>query len=115
LQLLKLANLFKEKGETLPKELELQEHERSVSKSPGGHRTGLFERFLPKRRKPPVIDGDEDPVTVGRREKVKDAMRHAWTCYEKYAWGMDELQVRTNSQLPSRSESCTFNPVPIQI
>lgn len=34
-----------------------------------------------------------DPIEVERREKVKDAMIHAWTSYEKYAWGHDELQV----------------------
>lgn len=37
--------------------------------------------------------GIEDPISVQRREKVKDAMLHAWTSYEKYAWGKDELQV----------------------
>lgn len=39
------------------------------------------------------IDYTEDPVDAQRREKVKDAMRHAWSSYEKYAWGHDELQV----------------------
>lgn len=34
-----------------------------------------------------------DPIENQRREKVKDAMVHAWTSYEKYAWGHDELQV----------------------
>ncbi|GKE10885.1 mannosyl-oligosaccharide 1,2-alpha-mannosidase MNS1-like protein [Tanacetum coccineum] len=33
-----------------------------------------------------------DPVEAERREKVKDAMIHAWSSYEKYAWGHDELQ-----------------------
>ncbi|KVI05842.1 Glycoside hydrolase, family 47 [Cynara cardunculus var. scolymus] len=33
-----------------------------------------------------------DPIEIQRREKVKDAMIHAWTSYEKYAWGHDELQ-----------------------
>lgn len=36
---------------------------------------------------------EDDPISVERREKVKEAMLHAWTCYEKYAWGHDELQV----------------------
>lgn len=36
----------------------------------------------------------DDPADAQRREKVKDAMRHAWSSYEKYAWGHDELQVR---------------------
>ena len=34
-----------------------------------------------------------DPIEEQRREKVKDAMIHAWSSYEKYAWGHDELQV----------------------
>lgn len=36
---------------------------------------------------------EDDPISVQRREKVKGAMLHAWTSYEKYAWGKDELQV----------------------
>lgn len=35
----------------------------------------------------------DDPIDVQRREKVKEAMIHAWSSYEKYAWGQDELQV----------------------
>ncbi|MED6216516.1 Mannosyl-oligosaccharide 1 2-alpha-mannosidase mns2 [Stylosanthes scabra] len=35
---------------------------------------------------------DDDSINAQRREKVKDAMLHAWKCYEKYAWGMDELK-----------------------
>lgn len=35
----------------------------------------------------------DDPLDMQRREKVKEAMLHAWTSYEKYAWGQDELQV----------------------
>lgn len=34
-----------------------------------------------------------DPIDNERREKVKEAMLHAWNSYEKYAWGQDELQV----------------------
>jgi mannosyl-oligosaccharide alpha-1,2-mannosidase len=34
-----------------------------------------------------------DPVNNARREKVKEAMLHAWNSYVKYAWGQDELQV----------------------
>lgn len=34
-----------------------------------------------------------DPIEMQRREKVKEAMIHAWSSYEKYAWGNDELQV----------------------
>lgn len=36
----------------------------------------------------------DDPVDIQRREKVKEAMIHAWSSYEKYAWGQDELQVQ---------------------
>lgn len=38
-------------------------------------------------------DEVDDPIDVERREKVKEAMVHAWSSYEKYAWGQDELQV----------------------
>ncbi|KAH9558161.1 hypothetical protein CY35_07G122600 [Sphagnum magellanicum] len=34
----------------------------------------------------------EDPITEYRRSQVKAAMQHAWSSYEKYAWGFDELQ-----------------------
>ena len=36
----------------------------------------------------------DEPIDVQRREKVKEAMVHAWSSYEKYAWGRDELQVK---------------------
>lgn len=39
-------------------------------------------------------DDVAEQLDAERREKVKDAMRHAWSSYEKYAWGHDELQVR---------------------
>ena len=44
------------------------------------------------------LDGDmeeetEDSITRDRRQQVKDAMLHAWSSYEKYAWGFDELMV----------------------
>lgn len=35
----------------------------------------------------------DDPIDIQRREKVKEAMLHAWSSYEKYAWGQDELMV----------------------
>ncbi|XP_031480391.1 mannosyl-oligosaccharide 1,2-alpha-mannosidase MNS1-like isoform X2 [Nymphaea colorata] len=38
-----------------------------------------------------------DPLDMQRREKVKEAMIHAWTSYEKYAWGQDELQPQSKS------------------
>ncbi|PRQ37131.1 putative mannosyl-oligosaccharide 1,2-alpha-mannosidase [Rosa chinensis] len=43
-----------------------------------------------------IVEEDmDDPLNVERRNAVKDAMVHAWTCYEKYAWGRDELQPQT--------------------
>ncbi|KAM7480693.1 hypothetical protein LguiA_028906 [Lonicera macranthoides] len=46
-------------------------------------------------------DVPEDPIVVQRREKVKDAMIHAWTSYEKYAWGRDELQPQSKNGVDS--------------
>ncbi|MCL7049661.1 hypothetical protein MKW94_030705 [Papaver nudicaule] len=43
----------------------------------------------------------DDPLDKQRREKVKDAMLHAWTSYEKYAWGQDELQPQTKNGVNS--------------
>ncbi|XP_076920775.1 mannosyl-oligosaccharide 1,2-alpha-mannosidase MNS1-like [Bidens hawaiensis] len=42
-----------------------------------------------------------DPIEAQRREKVKDAMLHAWTSYEKYAWGHDELQPQSKNGVDS--------------
>uniref|UniRef100_A0A0C9RPH0 alpha-1,2-Mannosidase n=1 Tax=Wollemia nobilis TaxID=56998 RepID=A0A0C9RPH0_9CONI len=36
-------------------------------------------------------------VNTERQKKVKEAMLHAWTAYEKYAWGFDELQPQSRS------------------
>ncbi|XP_058068123.1 mannosyl-oligosaccharide 1,2-alpha-mannosidase MNS1-like [Magnolia sinica] len=44
---------------------------------------------------------DDDPIDSERREKVKEAMLHAWTSYEKYAWGQDELQPQTKDGVNS--------------
>ncbi|KAL6134874.1 hypothetical protein ACLB2K_067102 [Fragaria x ananassa] len=43
----------------------------------------------------------DDPIDVQRREKVKEAMIHAWSSYEKYAWGQDELQPQTKNGVNS--------------
>ncbi|KAA8522721.1 hypothetical protein F0562_009117 [Nyssa sinensis] len=40
-------------------------------------------------------------IDTQRREKVKDAMLHAWASYEKYAWGQDELQPKTRNGINS--------------
>jgi len=39
---------------------------------------------------------EDDPISLQRRDKIKDAMLHAWTSYETYAWGRDELKVFHN-------------------
>lgn len=46
-------------------------------------------------------DVPDDPISIQRREKVKDAMIHAWSSYEKYAWGHDELQPQTKNGVDS--------------
>ncbi|XP_009764246.1 mannosyl-oligosaccharide 1,2-alpha-mannosidase MNS1 isoform X1 [Nicotiana sylvestris] len=46
-------------------------------------------------------DFADDPIDAQRREKVKDAMLHAWSSYEKYAWGHDELQPQTKKGVDS--------------
>ncbi|KAH9626232.1 hypothetical protein KSS87_000111 [Heliosperma pusillum] len=43
----------------------------------------------------------DDPIEVERRQKVKEAMLHAWSSYEKYAWGQDELQPQTKNGVNS--------------
>ncbi|KAH7544746.1 hypothetical protein FEM48_Zijuj01G0018900 [Ziziphus jujuba var. spinosa] len=40
---------------------------------------------------------EDDDVNVQRRNEVKDAMLHAWTSYERFAWGQDELQPQTRN------------------
>ncbi|CAN6240804.1 unnamed protein product [Urochloa humidicola] len=42
-----------------------------------------------------------DPINNERREKVKEAMLHAWNSYVKYAWGMDELQPQSKNGINS--------------
>ncbi|KAL5974120.1 hypothetical protein ACLOJK_030783 [Asimina triloba] len=49
--------------------------------------------FIDKFSKSTETHFVEDPIDIERREKVKEAMIHAWSCYEQYAWGQDELQV----------------------
>jgi mannosyl-oligosaccharide alpha-1,2-mannosidase len=44
---------------------------------------------------------EDDPIDIERREKVKDAMVHAWSSYEKYAWGQDELQPESKNGVDS--------------
>ncbi|XP_009145514.2 mannosyl-oligosaccharide 1,2-alpha-mannosidase MNS2 [Brassica rapa] len=46
-------------------------------------------------------DVQEDPVDAQRMLRVKEAMIHAWSSYEKYAWGQDELQPQTKDGVDS--------------
>uniref|UniRef100_A0A1J3DR71 alpha-1,2-Mannosidase n=2 Tax=Noccaea caerulescens TaxID=107243 RepID=A0A1J3DR71_NOCCA len=46
-------------------------------------------------------DVQEDPVDAQRMQRVKEAMIHAWSSYEKYAWGQDELQPQTKDGVDS--------------
>ena len=36
----------------------------------------------------------DEPNEIQQREQVEEAMVHAWSSYEKYAWGQDELQAQ---------------------
>ncbi|KAL2539090.1 Mannosyl-oligosaccharide 1 [Abeliophyllum distichum] len=47
------------------------------------------------------MDVFDDPIDNLRREKVKDAMIHAWSSYERYAWGHDELQPQSKNGVDS--------------
>ncbi|XP_010550822.1 PREDICTED: mannosyl-oligosaccharide 1,2-alpha-mannosidase MNS1 [Tarenaya hassleriana] len=44
---------------------------------------------------------EDNPVDIQRRQRVKEAMIHAWSSYEKYAWGKDELQPQTKDGVDS--------------
>ncbi|KAL9402978.1 hypothetical protein Peur_006827 [Populus x canadensis] len=46
-------------------------------------------------------DVPDEPIDVERRQKVKEAMIHAWSSYEKYAWGHDELQPQSKKGIDS--------------
>ncbi|KAF8103900.1 hypothetical protein N665_0182s0008 [Sinapis alba] len=46
-------------------------------------------------------DVQEDPADAQRMQRVKEAMVHAWSSYEKYAWGQDELQPQTKDGVDS--------------
>ncbi|KAK1414192.1 hypothetical protein QVD17_29933 [Tagetes erecta] len=86
--------MLKEEVEHLQSELEELKHEGGVSVKK--------ENTITKRIDLTKIDGlTTDPVEDERREKVKDAMVHAWTSYEKYAWGHDELQPQSKNGVDS--------------
>ncbi|KAM3749724.1 hypothetical protein ACB098_05G208800 [Castanea mollissima] len=59
------------------------------------HGDALGKIELPKKEVP------EDPIEIERRQKVKEAMLHAWSSYEQYAWGQDELQPQSKNGVNS--------------
>lgn len=59
------------------------------------HGDALGKIKLPKKEVP------EDPIEIERRQKVKEAMIHAWSSYEQYAWGQDELQPQSKNGVNS--------------
>jgi len=59
------------------------------------HGDALGKIKLPKKEVP------EDPIEIERRQKVKEAMLHAWSSYEQYAWGQDELQPQSKNGVNS--------------
>lgn len=59
------------------------------------HGDALGKIMLPKKEVP------EDPIEIERRQKVKEAMIHAWSSYEQYAWGQDELQPQSKNGVNS--------------
>ncbi|KAJ6821168.1 mannosyl-oligosaccharide 1,2-alpha-mannosidase MNS1-like [Iris pallida] len=89
----------------------LREHEEEVSElNEKLNRLHDQLRTVEERSRNPLkeMDRDEDkdisdidPINSQRREKVKDAMLHAWNSYEKYAWGQDELQPQSKNGINS--------------
>ncbi|XP_008789604.1 mannosyl-oligosaccharide 1,2-alpha-mannosidase MNS1-like [Phoenix dactylifera] len=76
----------------------LQDQLREVDGSVGN----FGERFISANDKEISKDFvDIDPINKERREKVKEAMLHAWNSYEKYAWGQDELQPQSKNGVNS--------------
>nr|XP_023914470.1 mannosyl-oligosaccharide 1,2-alpha-mannosidase MNS1-like [Quercus suber] len=59
------------------------------------HGDALGKIKFPKKEVP------EDPIEIERRQKVKEAMIHAWSSYEQYAWGQDELQPQSKNGVNS--------------
>ncbi|KAK7843597.1 mannosyl-oligosaccharide 1 [Quercus suber] len=70
-----------------------REHELEDLKNTHGDALGKIK--FPKKEVP------EDPIEIERRQKVKEAMIHAWSSYEQYAWGQDELQPQSKNGVNS--------------
>ncbi|XP_078170731.1 alpha-mannosidase 1 [Carex rostrata] len=78
----------------------LQDQLRNVDEKPKKQTTGQQQYYTSDKMM--TRDAVEiDPINKERREKVKDAMRHAWSSYVTYAWGQDELQPQTKNGVNS--------------
>ncbi|KAL5699617.1 mannosyl-oligosaccharide 1,2-alpha-mannosidase [Ranunculus cassubicifolius] len=77
--------------------VKLQDQLQDVNTGDGGENNKLNDKSVVSMENKLV----EDPIDVQRRESVKEAMVHAWTSYEKYAWGKDELQPQTQNGVNS--------------
>ncbi|KAJ0865392.1 putative mannosyl-oligosaccharide 1,2-alpha-mannosidase [Helianthus annuus] len=86
--------MLKEEVEHLQIEIDELKHDGDVSVKKSNTRTKRAD--ITK-----TDDLSADPIEAQRREKVKDAMLHAWTSYEKYAWGHDELQPQSKNGVDS--------------
>ncbi|KAL1340274.1 hypothetical protein HN51_026683 [Arachis hypogaea] len=85
--------------EELRKEItDMQNRLEVLSNAHGGKVGEVALRRKTTKSSKEVVD---DPVDMERREKVKEAMLHAWGSYEKYAWGQDELQPQSKSGINS--------------
>ncbi|WJX33822.1 mannosyl-oligosaccharide 1,2-alpha-mannosidase [Trifolium repens] len=69
---------------------DLQNFVEELNKVHGGNVGKIDSKRKTNKSTKEVLD---DPIDIQRRDKVKEAMLHAWSSYEKYAWGQDELQV----------------------
>lgn len=108
LQLEDLRKFVKQKVEVedIPRDLDLgddQDGDIEIEDKPDVGDDDSRSQSVKDRKSPQlnhvVLDGskdapaDDDLVARERRDKVRGAMLHAWTSYETYAWGFDELRV----------------------
>ncbi|KAL2651086.1 hypothetical protein R1flu_019214 [Riccia fluitans] len=105
-----LRKFLREKVEDIPEGLDIR-NTRDTDDEAEEKQDEVDDEFL--KRGPPfldrtskdgvVLDGtkdapqDDDPVARERRNKVREAMLHAWTSYETYAWGYDELKPQSRT------------------
>jgi hypothetical protein len=75
-------------------ELVEKDHDFSSFKPLGGSR---FEEYKHGDSPYSYSPGESDDLARSRRYHVKKAMQHAWTGYETYAFGMDELKPKSMS------------------